>query len=163
MRSFLVCFPASATCVLEERIMSGYEWMALVSERDLVWSAQEALYCNTTSFSKRSARAILWWNLIFPDVPKGTEFGKGTLLISMSFLVAPAQPHSAPLLFPQDFVRTGPSASEDFSLMSTLVVRPHAKQACPPCAALLSHKQLLYVKCDIFDHIPSVLKWRNWQ
>ena len=33
--STLVCFPASATCVLEEHIMSGYEWMALVSGRDL--------------------------------------------------------------------------------------------------------------------------------
>ena len=47
--------------------------------------------------------------------------------------------------------------------MSTLVDRPHAKQACLPCAALLCCNQLLYVKCDIFDHITSVLKWRNWQ
>jgi len=65
--------------------MSGYEWMALVSERDLVWSAQEALYCNTTSFNERPTRAILWRNLIFPDVPKSIEFGKGTLMIPMSY------------------------------------------------------------------------------
>ena len=33
--STLDCFPASVACVLEEHIMSGYEWMALTFGRDL--------------------------------------------------------------------------------------------------------------------------------
>ena len=55
------------------------------------------------------------------------------------YLVAPAQPQSTPSFLFQDFVQTGPSASEVFSVMSTLADSPHAMQACLLCYALLSH------------------------
>jgi hypothetical protein len=76
--STLDCFLASATCVFEEHIMSGYEWDGFgFWEGFGKWSAREALHCNTTCFNKRLTRAISWRNLISIDVPKRTEFGKG--------------------------------------------------------------------------------------
>jgi len=35
---------------------------------------------------------------------------------------------------------------------------PHAIQACLSSTALLSRNRLLYVNCDMFDHIASVLQ-----
>jgi len=118
--------------------MNGWHWfLGGIWE----WSAQETLHCNTTSFNKRP-----------------TEQYYGGISFSQTFPKVPNLVKGLPLHFLQDFVQTEPSTSEVFSLMSTLVDRPHAKQACLSRAASLSRNQLLYVNCDIFDHITSVLQ-----
>jgi hypothetical protein len=67
----LVLFLANATFVLEEHIMSGYEWMGIDfwEESGSGPLRKHGIVTLVASMSK-SDRAILWRNLISTDVPE---------------------------------------------------------------------------------------------